>query len=95
MEEKSILSVLTPGQARIVDMHGYDFLAANGYAAAGAQDSRQVRSLLRKALKERGEVLITKEVRQEENFMVWFELRRKKGNILRAQSSSIKIKVEV
>ena len=95
MEERSILSILSPEQARIIDKHGYDFLVARGYAAAGAQDYRQIRSLLRKELKDRGEVFIMKEKKQGNIFFVWFELRKKKGNILRAQSNSIRIEVEV
>lgn len=94
MEERSILSILTPEQARIIDKHGYDFLVARGYAAAGAQDSRQIRSLLRKELKDHGEVFIMKEEKQGKSFFIWFELRKRKGHILRAKSESIEIKVE-
>ena len=74
MEERSILSILTPEQARIIDKHGYDFLVARGYAAAGAQDSRQIRSLLRKELKDHGEVFIMKEEKQGKYILFYHRL---------------------
>lgn len=91
-KEIDVFSVLTKEQAKQVDDVGYRFLQANGYAQANkAQESRQQRSLLIKALKNHGEQLVTKQFKRGSTIIIWFELRKKRGNVLKAKSDGISI----
>ena len=90
----SIMRLLTVEAAKEVDRVCYEFLAEQGYDTANASKSYKVRSKLKKALEERGQVCVFSEIEIKGGRALWFELRTVDNETTIARSKPIKIMFE-